>query len=211
MNPPPLFPRPSPPSPFPRSFYALLGLRRRWREKQPKRKKKKKNFAANLARSIAAKQAAFEEKTKIRNQFRALDDDEIEFLDEVRASKRAEEERLKRETEEGLRAFRQAQKSGPGTDAQEDDEDGALEIGEDWGVGRKRKRVREKDGVKGLRRRVSGSDEVPKNQRGGQVPGPSTGEDTSKAPVEAEKKPEVVAKPKLGGLVDYGSDDEDDE
>ncbi|CAI4216286.1 unnamed protein product [Parascedosporium putredinis] len=166
-----------------------------------------------LQANKAAKQAAFEEKTKIRNQFRALDDDEIEFLDEVRASKRAEEERLKRETEEGLRAFRQAQKGGPGADAQEaDDEDGALEIGEDWGVGRKRKRIREKDGVKGLRRRVSGSDEVPKSQRGGQISEPSTGEDTPKAPAEAEKKkPEVAAKPKLGGLVDYGSDDEDDE
>ncbi|KAK1722566.1 N-terminal domain of NEFA-interacting nuclear protein NIP30-domain-containing protein [Colletotrichum acutatum] len=35
-----------------------------------------------LQANKAAKQAAFEEANKIRNQFRALDDDEIDFLDE---------------------------------------------------------------------------------------------------------------------------------
>ncbi|KAL0781890.1 hypothetical protein CaCOL14_003225 [Colletotrichum acutatum] len=39
-----------------------------------------------LQANKAAKQAAFEEANKIRNQFRALDDDEIDFLDEVRAT-----------------------------------------------------------------------------------------------------------------------------
>src|SRR3569833_608756 len=37
---------------------------------------------------LAAKQAAFEEANKIKNQFRALDDDEIEFLDGVLVSVR---------------------------------------------------------------------------------------------------------------------------
>ncbi|TKW54902.1 hypothetical protein CTA1_493 [Colletotrichum tanaceti] len=65
-----------------------------------------------LQANKAAKQAAFEEANKIKNQFRALDDDEIDFLDEVRAAKRAEEERVRRETEEGLAAFRRAQGGG---------------------------------------------------------------------------------------------------
>ncbi|PSR92197.1 NEFA-interacting nuclear protein NIP30, partial [Coniella lustricola] len=41
-----------------------------------------------LQANKAAKQAAFEEASKIKNQFRALDEDEIEFLDEVRARQR---------------------------------------------------------------------------------------------------------------------------
>ncbi|KAH8886899.1 hypothetical protein GQ53DRAFT_693728, partial [Thozetella sp. PMI_491] len=35
-----------------------------------------------------AKQAAFEEANKFKHQFRALDDDEIDFLDGVKASQR---------------------------------------------------------------------------------------------------------------------------
>ena len=41
--------------------------------------------------AVAAKQAAIEEQMKLKNQFRALDDDEIDFLDEVRAKEKAEE------------------------------------------------------------------------------------------------------------------------
>ncbi|KAG6026476.1 hypothetical protein E4U41_001261 [Claviceps citrina] len=114
-----------------------------------------------LQANKAAKQAAFEEQTKIRNQFRALDDDEIEFLDEVKAAKRMEEERVRRETEEGLRAFRERQRSsgaGAGAadvvDGSEDSGPGA-EAGGRWGTGRKRKRGREKERV-GLVKRKTG-------------------------------------------------------
>ncbi|KXH60133.1 hypothetical protein CNYM01_10292 [Colletotrichum nymphaeae SA-01] len=58
-----------------------------------------------LQANKAAKQAAFEEANKIRNQFRALDDDEIGFLDEVREAKRAEEEREEEEEGEGERVW----------------------------------------------------------------------------------------------------------
>ena len=60
-----------------------------------------------LEANKAAKQAAHEEANKIKNQFRALDEDEIEYLEGVRERKREEEERVKRETEEGLKAFRE--------------------------------------------------------------------------------------------------------
>ncbi|KXH35238.1 hypothetical protein CSIM01_11192 [Colletotrichum simmondsii] len=94
-----------------------------------------------LQANKAAKQAAFEEANKIRNQFRALDDDEIGFLDEVREAKRAEEERVRRETEEGLVAFRRAQGTGPkraigdgDEEGEKGDERGEEEEGEGEGV-----------------------------------------------------------------------------
>lgn len=116
-----------------------------------------------LQANKAAKQAAFEEANKIKNQFRPLDDDEIDFLDEVRDRRRQEEERLRRETEEGLRGFRERQKlSGKGEGPAEEDaeeKDAAPGTGEggggEWSVGRKRKRRKDDHSdsiIKGLKR-----------------------------------------------------------
>lgn len=52
-----------------------------------------------------AKQEAFEEKSRLRNQFRSLDEDEVEFLDSVLESTRAKEAAVKKETAEQLEAF----------------------------------------------------------------------------------------------------------
>ncbi|KAG5933924.1 hypothetical protein E4U60_004219 [Claviceps pazoutovae] len=123
-----------------------------------------------LQANKAAKQAAFEEQTKIRNQFRPLDDDEIEFLDEVKAAKRMEEERVRREMEEGLRAFREQQRrtSGGGAVGAEGDEDAGARagVGEmqstgagEWGAGRKRKRGRERERIGLVKRKVGGEGE----------------------------------------------------
>lgn len=54
----------------------------------------------------AAKQEAFEENLRLKNQFRTLDDDEIDFLDSVLESTRAKEQLVKRETAEQLDAYR---------------------------------------------------------------------------------------------------------
>ncbi|KIK96373.1 hypothetical protein PAXRUDRAFT_826040 [Paxillus rubicundulus Ve08.2h10] len=54
-----------------------------------------RSLAEKLAANRAAKQEEWEEKTKLANQFRALEEDEIMFLDSVR-EKEAEEERLRR-------------------------------------------------------------------------------------------------------------------
>lgn len=176
---------------------------------------KKERSGTNTAkRGKAAKQAAFEEKTKLSNQFRALDDDEIEFLDDVQRAKREEEARLRRETEEGLRAFREAQKGG-----EREAEGGGGEV-EDWGVGRKRKR-RDREG-RGVRRRVSsgvkGGEGVKEGKEEG-VEGKRDSVEGSKESVKgvSEAKESKTAettkpaggdkKPKLGGLVDYGSDE----
>ncbi|KIX04678.1 uncharacterized protein Z518_05548 [Rhinocladiella mackenziei CBS 650.93] len=59
-----------------------------------------------LQQNKAAKQEAFEESIKLKNQFRALDDDEVEFLDSVLESSRAKEHAVKQETVEQLEAFR---------------------------------------------------------------------------------------------------------
>ncbi|RSL88710.1 hypothetical protein CDV31_016017 [Fusarium ambrosium] len=163
-----------------------------------------------LQANKAAKQAAFEEQTKLRNQFRALDDDEIEFLDEIRANKRAEEERVRRETEEGLKAFRERQKGDAGEKPQ--DEPAAEGEGESWGVGRKRKRVKERD-VKGLRRKVSvveedDKDEEPAKQRETEVKKQSEEAKVPESKVETSTKP---PEKKGLGLVGYGSDSDSDD
>lgn len=160
--------------------------------------------------------------------------------------RRAEEERLKRETEEGLEVFRRAQRTGGGGgeekgvvangDANEGlAGDGAELVAEEWNVvGRKRKREKEGRGlVKGVIKRTSegvkekevvrpvkeeasndekkkksevtrGNSETKKQQ---QTEPAEQRNDGKKIP--ASTKGEAPAKPQLG-LVDYGSDDDDD-
>ncbi|KAI1419725.1 N-terminal domain of NEFA-interacting nuclear protein NIP30-domain-containing protein [Xylaria sp. FL1777] len=210
-----------------------------------------------LQANKAAKQAAFEEQNRIRNQFRALDDDEIEFLHGVNDERRAEEERVRRETEEGLASFRKAQQAVGGGDAANsagvgnaDGDDGVMV--EEWGAAatvRKRKREREKAGFKGVKRRTSMPEEDKNDER--KVPGEALGDVKGKddlvssteqigndhvklthtkltpTPTESEsvaaKEPSTTpstqtidvtstSKPKPTlGLVDYGSDEDDDD
>lgn len=204
-----------------------------------------------LQANKAAKQAAFEEQNRIRNQFRALDDDEIEFLHGMSDEKRAEEERVRRETEEGLAAFRKAQLAAGGGgagDVGDGSGSGDIEVEievEEWGhaAGRKRKREKERDkaGLKGVRRRISMSKDE-KRAAGEAKTSDDTASSTERAesgraklaptkptatPAELEsaatKKPSsaasaapprtvnvaVAQKPALG-LVDYGSDEDDE-
>ncbi|OTB15856.1 hypothetical protein K445DRAFT_103496 [Daldinia sp. EC12] len=198
---------------------------------------------------IAAKQAAFEEKARLSNQFRALDDDEIDFLEGVRDERRVEEERVKRETEERLASFRQAQKATTGTSASSGEAEGEGIVNEDigeggageWvGVGRKRKRVIDKEArsiVKGVKRRPSGSEKEAHGAGGerssdvrseGGTRAKKTGSDSianvtanmdtkssagtdqAKPIEEKEAQESLKPKPKFG-LVDYGSDEDDDD
>ncbi|KAL6700528.1 N-terminal domain of NEFA-interacting nuclear protein NIP30 domain-containing protein [Trichoderma pleuroticola] len=164
-----------------------------------------------LQANKAAKQAAFEEQNKLKNQFRALDGDEIEFLDEVRAKERAEEERARREVEEGLKAFRERQKSTGGGEASGTArEDGGGEE-EEWAVGgRKRKRhEREVLGVK--KKAVGGGDG--KDDVGGVDKGGGDDGKKKKGESEGEKEREPPKEEKKAslGLVAYDSDSDDDE
>jgi hypothetical protein len=54
---------------------------------------------------VVAKQDAFEESIRLKNQFRSLDEDEVEFLDSVLESTRAREAAVKKETAEQLAEF----------------------------------------------------------------------------------------------------------
>ncbi|KAK3987589.1 N-terminal domain of NEFA-interacting nuclear protein NIP30-domain-containing protein [Cladorrhinum sp. PSN332] len=182
-----------------------------------------------LQANKAAKQAAFEEASKLKNQFRALDDDEIEFLDEVRVKKREEEEKRRREVEEGLRKFREGKggkdgKDGGGrTDSEEEEE--AVDVGVSFEVlGRKRVRVGGGGGgggkrAKGLgikRKESTGDGEKEEGKKieakgeGREVTStaaPTIEPPSAPAPVKA---PVVEARKPAGGLlVDYGSDDDD--
>ncbi|KAI8623331.1 hypothetical protein F5Y19DRAFT_389422 [Xylariaceae sp. FL1651] len=185
-----------------------------------------------LQANKAAKQAAFEEQNRIRNQFRALDDDEIEFLEGVHDERRAEEDRVKRETEERLASFRKAQRGAVGADADAGAEgvvDGDI-AAEEWVAagGRKRKREKEKErgGFKGLKRRTSMPDANDENHKEGDKSSTAeAGKDATKGEAKdteelktTESKPRSVAatapaeatKPKPS-LVDYGSDEDDDD
>ncbi|TFK30551.1 hypothetical protein FA15DRAFT_662526 [Coprinopsis marcescibilis] len=67
-----------------------------------------RSLAEKLAANKIAKQEEWEEKNKLANQFRALEEDEIMFLDSIR-EKQEQEERLRKETEgEELKNFREA-------------------------------------------------------------------------------------------------------
>jgi len=176
-------------------------------------------LTTQLTTSTAAKQAAFEEQSRLKNQFRPLDDDEVDFLAEVRAAKLADEAQLRRETEDGLRHFREAQaereREAREKEEKERAEDREIEVeSEDWGVGRKRKRERGRGLVRGVRRRVSSVSDAGEARKVVESKGPANGGGSA---VEKEKEavagavaPVTKPKPKAG-LVAYGSDDDDDE
>ncbi|CAH0019514.1 unnamed protein product [Clonostachys rhizophaga] len=191
-----------------------LEAERRRREEQRRKavEGEEKSLYEILQDNKAAKQAAFEEQSRLKNQFRALDDDEIEFLDEVRQKKRKEEEEVKRVTEEGLRAFRAAQKgsgasAGAGTEKVEE----PVMEAESWGVGRKRKRLKERE-VKGLKKKVSGVEGQKEEGQDGSDQKhvvDSKQKEDEKPSMKPQSLPQKQEKPSLG-LVGYGSDSDED-
>ncbi|KAL1853015.1 hypothetical protein Plec18167_005674 [Paecilomyces lecythidis] len=121
-----------------------------------------------LQQNKMAKQEAFEESIRLKNQFRSLDEDEVEFLDSLLESTRAKEAAVKKETAEQLEAFhRQRQeadkvfletasgepvKPGAGSPTEE----------EQWAIsGRKRRRDKKKESlIPGKRRKSSTAEET---------------------------------------------------
>ncbi|PHH77352.1 hypothetical protein CDD82_3556 [Ophiocordyceps australis] len=145
-----------------------------------------------LQANKAAKQEAFEEQHRLRNQFRALDDDEAAFLDEVRERQAQKENALRQETEQGLREFREKQRQGASGGALEENE-----ASEDWGVSRKRKRAVRTTGANKVTRR-SGEKTVDKQEA------VDKGRETTRSQTTGKETSRVSA------LVAYGSDDSDD-
>jgi len=168
----------------------------------------------------------------LKNQFRALDEDEIDFLDSVMESTRAEEDRVRRETKEGLALFRQQQeeadkkarlegKGAAGVVVEEGSPTAGAEE-ESWVAGgRKRKRAKDKEVIKGVKiRRSSTADEKTKAVQStspvkpevpARVESSAPLSTAKKAPAPTVtatvKKPPPTSKP---SLVAYGSDSEED-
>ncbi|KAL4999639.1 N-terminal domain of NEFA-interacting nuclear protein NIP30-domain-containing protein [Aspergillus recurvatus] len=114
-----------------------------------------------LQQNKMAKQEAFEEKIKLKNQFRALDEDEVEFLDSILESTRAQEATVKKETAEQLEQFRRQREEAEKAHLEDTSTDipPAAEA-EDWKIA-SRKRRREKSGatlIPGRRRKSVGDD-----------------------------------------------------
>ncbi|KAL5361668.1 N-terminal domain of NEFA-interacting nuclear protein NIP30-domain-containing protein [Aspergillus floccosus] len=100
-----------------------------------------------LQQNKMAKQEAFEEKIKLKNQFRSLDEDEVEFLDSIMESTRAQEAAVKKETAEQLELFRRQREEAEKTLLEEGSADVAPSAeGEEWKIpARKRRRDKNKD------------------------------------------------------------------
>ncbi|PGH15596.1 hypothetical protein AJ79_02378 [Helicocarpus griseus UAMH5409] len=120
-----------------------------------------------LQHNKAAKQEAFEESIKLKNQFRSLDEDEVEFLDSVLESTRAQEAALKRETREQLEIFhrqrQEADKVSVDTATTDPKSAGAASPPEEeqWTIsGRKRRRAKDKDPFPGVKLRKGSSTDV---------------------------------------------------
>ena len=93
----------------------------------------------------------------MKNQFRSLDEDEVDFLDTVLQAERAKEAEAKKQTSEQLDAFRKQQEEAEKAAKQDDTTAVEPETTESWSVGaRKRKKGREKEGIGGVKlRRLS--------------------------------------------------------
>ncbi|KAF8740600.1 hypothetical protein AX14_007981 [Amanita brunnescens Koide BX004] len=67
-----------------------------------------RSLAEKLAANKIAKQEEWEEKNRLANQFRALEEDEIMFLDSVRERQEEEEKQRKQRDGEEIKTFREA-------------------------------------------------------------------------------------------------------
>ncbi|KAI5839908.1 N-terminal domain of NEFA-interacting nuclear protein NIP30-domain-containing protein [Morchella snyderi] len=199
------------------------------REEEPQ---EERSLFAILQANKAKKQEEFEEKLKFKNQFKPLDEDDVEYLDSILCGERRAEEARKQELEAQLDAFRQQQSEIEQTGAAPEVE-GTAEL-TSWGTtGRKRRKKEEGGkggklglGVKVRKTSVTTAAKVEKKESPKEDEKPGTKEATQEElkqakpaspPVNKEvplTEPKQVAKPPvvggLMGLVAYDSDEDDD-
>lgn len=156
------------------------------------------------------------------NQFRSLDEDEIEFLDSVQEKARAKELAERRATKEGLEEFRKQQEEAERAAKEQDGAVSPPAVTESWAVGpRKRKKGKEKDAIEGLKIRRTSTGDQAKRTEDTQKSQTSKAEDQSEDAPSGSTKPlmeeKSEAKPPLAsppppaaglGLGAYSSDDE---
>lgn len=112
-----------------------------------------------------AKQEAFEEKIKLKNQFRSLDEDEVDFLDSVLESTRAQEAAVQKDTADQLEVFRRQREEAEKTLLEDTTTDVApVAEGEDWKIpSRKRRREKKKDSFVSGKKRKSATEDTGKD------------------------------------------------
>lgn len=171
----------------------------------------------------------------MKNQFRSLDEDEVEFLDSVLESTRAQEAAVQKDTADQLEAFRRQREEAEKTHLEDTAADvaPAAAEGEEWKIpSRKRRREKKKDTLLPGKKRKSTTDSAgedtqqqqPEHKEDttpvdksktkeasprGEDPKPAKNPDQSKDTTEPAKKQPEPAKPAVSlGLGDYGSDSE---
>lgn len=182
-----------------------------------------KSLYEHLQAQKAAKQEAFEEASKLRNQFRPLDDSEVAFLEGVRSRERAEASSVRKETEEQLAAFRREKEAAEEKARDLEVSRSAVRAGEvvpseQWVTTKKRRRGKDDDTA------VTGK--VSKTSAGGEkgqiaVPIDSDSDSPAKTVLEGSKPskdsplelpaaaPSQIAARKSAILVAYDSDSDD--
>ncbi|QDS74499.1 hypothetical protein FKW77_007044 [Venturia effusa] len=111
---------------------------------------------------IAAKEEAFAEANRLKNQFRAIDEDEADFLESVLESTRAQEDAIRKETAESLAAFRRQQEEKEKAALGLSDSGNPVDEEEGWTFsGKKRKKGKPKEFLKGIKLRKTSSTDSP--------------------------------------------------
>ncbi|KAJ5151921.1 hypothetical protein N7492_010216 [Penicillium capsulatum] len=150
-----------------------------------------------LQQNKMAKQEQFEEKIRLKNQFRALDEDEVDFLDSVLESTRAQEAAVKKDTADQLEVFRKQREEAEKALLGPTSSDVTPVEEEEWSIpARKRRRDKGKDLLLPGKKRKASAAETEKTSLH-QEPATSksykdTTQDTNPQP--ADTKPQDAAK-----------------
>ncbi|KAF2182141.1 hypothetical protein K469DRAFT_728928 [Zopfia rhizophila CBS 207.26] len=187
----------------------------RRRKEEEGRQEGGKSLYEVLQANKAAKQEAFEEATRLKNQYRALDEDEAEYLDSILESTRKQEAAVRKETLEQLDLFRKHQEEAEKAALAEQTSGNPLAEDEQWiASGRKRKKGQEKGLLRGVKRRESSTAEqikaegkptsphAPSDPKAKKSEESATGHRSSKAqlsPVVVDRAKEEPEKEKASG------------
>ncbi|RPB28357.1 hypothetical protein L211DRAFT_778430 [Terfezia boudieri ATCC MYA-4762] len=197
----------------------------RWQQEEQESKARsgeEKSLYEVLQANKARKQEEFEEKLKFKNQFKPLDEDDVEYLDSIMSEQTRTEQLLKQKLASQLDQFRKAQYEAETAGSAE-----ALEnipkvediVPGGWNAsGRKRKKLTTTEGTTsavGLKiRKMSGASGV--RSKGPTPQQPKTVEEANSKTLGAltvgtEEAANTVAQKSSGllGLVTYSSDDDD--
>ncbi|KAJ4296533.1 hypothetical protein N0V90_006578 [Kalmusia sp. IMI 367209] len=199
-----------------RAAQAELEQKRREKEDRDKQHDGKSLYEV-LQANKAAKQEAFEEASRLKNQYRALDDDEAEFLDSVLDASRKKEADVRKETLEQLDGFRRRQEEAERNALEDETPEGGKGEEAHW-VSHPRKRKKGPELLKGvkLKKGSSAADDKDKGEKKeeaahansiGSTVAPASKSDPTKP--SSASPPSKLANPVSLGL-GYASSDDDD-